>query len=59
MDLGTVEELDNTLYKLDNIISITQAFRDYAATLRKDIEDFVEKRRIEDEAEKAKKKENP
>lgn len=59
MEFGNVEELDNTLYKLDTIISVTKDFRDYAATLRKDIENFVEKRKIEDEVEKAKKKENP
>lgn len=56
VDLGSVGELDNTLFKLDTLISITQQFRDHAASLRKDVEEYEEKKRIEKEESEAKKK---
>lgn len=56
MDFGSIEELDNTLFKLDTILDITKQFRDKAASLRGDIEAWEEKNRLEKEEAEAKKK---
>lgn len=54
LDFGNEEELNNTLYKMDTIISVTKAFRDKAASLREDII----KHHTEQKAKELKDKEN-
>lgn len=43
IDFASVEELNNTLHKLDKIISITQSFRDAAAELKPKIKEYIKK----------------
>lgn len=44
MDLGSIKELENTLFKLNTILDITKQFRDQAESLREDIKNWEEKK---------------
>jgi len=45
IDLGNVEELNNTLHKLDKIISVTQAYRDKIQELKPKLKKHLKNRK--------------
>jgi len=58
IDLDDLEEYENTIYKLDQILSTTESFRKEILKLKPEIEEIVKKRKLEEEKEKKESKDS-
>lgn len=55
LDFDNEEDLNNTLHKMDTIISVTKAFRDKAESLREDIINYAVDKKAKELVEKGNK----